>query len=347
MLSILVPIARYPFFVHAVLGNVAETCGLPLDQIDFVFLTACNPPPYLTEAFKVAHKEHKFRVVQAPFEAPNNHLPLLDWAMHHADLQDWVLLQHCDLFWTKNTSWLPRILANLDDKHVAFNPPHSQPVFTYKDRGLVRMQDYLGVYNRKFFCEQDFSYQWGTLGGDLKLSEFVMQAVDSGDLKWKGVRPRKVFPSNRDMIRKVDWMDGSVGIGLELGVRFPERIKQFRYEQHLHLWQLFKWGNRINRRGRTLRIKKDKSNKEYTLTYYSYLSSKYFDLAENHPVLPWKVYNEMFPGEIDDRVKRAMPFLDSLQRFCKSSNVCGLDNDLDIIKVEFLNDKVGLDISIL
>jgi len=37
--SLIIPIAKFGFFVEVCLQNVQETCGLSLDEFDFVFLS--------------------------------------------------------------------------------------------------------------------------------------------------------------------------------------------------------------------------------------------------------------------------------------------------------------------
>src|SRR6266853_859232 len=97
-LSLVIPIGRFSFFVHACLANVFETCGAP-EVIDFVFLTARTVPPEIETAFKEAADNYRFRVIATPFDPSPNHLRLLDWAVRNSDLTDWFMVQHCDVFW--------------------------------------------------------------------------------------------------------------------------------------------------------------------------------------------------------------------------------------------------------
>ena len=118
MFSVVIPLGDYPFFLDACVGNIEQTCGRRLEEVDLVFLLSESSAPQIRKALVEAAKRAAFRVIGVPINLAKcqgtsseniNHLRLLYWAVHHADLRDWMLVQHCDFFLGSSAHWLVRL----------------------------------------------------------------------------------------------------------------------------------------------------------------------------------------------------------------------------------------------
>ena len=105
MFSYVIPIGIFPFFAKACVKNIVDLGGLNLSEIDFVFLCNKGIRPSIQRAFDGLRQEsYRFRVLECPYDYGYSHMLLLDWAMRYGGLCKWVVIQHCDLFWSE----LPR-----------------------------------------------------------------------------------------------------------------------------------------------------------------------------------------------------------------------------------------------
>lgn len=274
-LSLLVPIGRFSFFVHACLQNVLETCGAP-EIIDFVFLTSCQITPEIETAFAEAHKNYPFRVIAAPFDAGSDHLRLLDWAIRNADLADWVVIQHCDLFW-KEKNWLCRVLQEIQPELAVLCTPCPSSYF-FQQTNINIVGDFFGVYNRQQLIERKLFFKWGVLGRDVPVSDKVVEAVQTGAICRKN--GEKIFLGR-------EYMDGSQAMALELAVHAPKAVKQITPLLHfLHLTAFFRIADSVRREGGVLRCNFPIAMHAYA--HYSYVTSFCIERIEAESVaLPW------------------------------------------------------------
>jgi hypothetical protein len=353
-ISLLIPVGRFSYFVHACLQNVLETCGAP-DALDFVFLTNRTVPTEISKAFEDASKTYPFRVIAAPLEVGSAHMHLLDWAMRYADLTEWVIIQHCDLFWQER-NWLGRILGEIKPELTVLCPScPSRDHFGSQNIPLVG--DAFGVYNRSKLIEQNLWFRWGVLGHDVPVSLEVINAVQSGLIRRDGqpvsfgsVRPRQPRPVSFGSVRPrqprlrlrwrrppligKEWMDGSVAMSWELAVHDPQGVWHFRPPlNQFHLWSFFRFAERVRRKGNRFWCDVDWVY-PYWLGWYSYVTSFCIERSEiEGATLPWAVYGRLaqlhgWPQEEPQKIG------EWLRKYSVAHQVVGLD-DLGIERVVF------------
>jgi hypothetical protein len=282
-ISLVIPIDLFSFFVYANLQNVFETCGAPND-IDFVFLTANTVKPEITSAFEDAAKQYKFRVITTPFQPGPNHLRLLDWSIRHADLSDWIIIQHCDLFW-REPGWLQVILREINDALTLLCVPCPSRYFLRQMSDSPAMNinitgDFFGVYNRQSLINRKLYFECGTLGTEVPVSNEVADHIRRGLICRNGVDP---------IIFGKEYMDGSQAMAWELYVHDPESIKQIDIKGLLHLTGFFRIAECVKRKGKHLFCNFPLDMNNYA--YYSYLTSFCIDRMELGDVaLPWSCF---------------------------------------------------------
>lgn len=289
-ISFVIPIGRFSYFVHACLQNVFETCGDP-NALDFVFLTAQTIPDEISAAFELASRTFQFRVITAPYDPSPDHLRLLDWAMRHADLTDWVIVQHCDVFWREH-NWLPRVRHQLNNSLVVVCP-HAFSGYRFLssldlcERDIPLVGDTFGVYRRRELAERNLFFRWGTLGTTVPVSEKVAEAVVRGR-----IRTAKGAPVEFDH----QYMDGSQAMSWELAVRSPTAVRFIRPPpRYEHLWSFFRIADTIRRDGTVLRCEAA-AYMLGSLPYYSYLTSFCIERSEVESVaLPWIWFHRLAP----------------------------------------------------
>lgn len=316
-ISLLVPIGRFSYFVHASLQNVFETAGATLD---FVFLTSQYVGPDIEVAFSDARKLYSFRVVSAPFDAGSNHLRLLDWAMREADLSEWVAVQHCDLFW-RERGWLRRVLGETGPERVVVCPPYPSK-YRLGSRNIPIVGDFFGAYNRRQVIDRGLFFRWGTLGREVAVSPEVAEAIRSGSICREDGR---AIETGRE------WMDGSQAMGWEMAVHAPESIRQVDLD-FLHLTGFFRIAETIHRVGSTLQCNFPLALSSYAL--YSHLTSFCIERAEVQEVaVPWRLFERLARLYGRD-VGETKPVGEWLRGYSTARQVVGLD-DLGIERVDF------------
>jgi hypothetical protein len=326
MLSVVLPIGKYPFFVYACLGNITATAGA---DVDIVFLTYKKVAANLQAAFDEAAKTYKFRVIQAPFNVELNHLPLLDWAMRNADLQEWVVIQHCDFFWDpKMVGWAP-YLESLIEPDLFVIHPQAEIRFTLDEKPVPTMHDYVAMYHRPTFAAENLSFNWSVIDRDVKLSAITKEAVESKRLLWKEPREkmRRNHPPSRDILLGVDWLDGSITLTLEVAMRFLHRAKPFKWKYY-HLWQFFKIAHGLRKVGGKLTVGNQRHG---MLFYYSWITSFCFDKDEYKDIiLPWAVM-QMVPNP--QEIKLNEELANHISSFHKEKNALGRYDTMGITRV--------------
>jgi hypothetical protein len=320
-ISLVIPIGQFSYFVNACLQNVLETSGA---ELDFVFLTSKDIAPEIATALKEAEKFYSFRIISAPFNSGANHLRLLDWAFRNADLSDWVIVQHCDLFWREH-GWLNRILSTINSNTTVLCTPCKSNYYIGSEN-IPIVGDFFGTYNRPQFVKENLSFNWGTLGTDVPVSAEVTDAIHSGLIHRE---------DNLKIEFGKEFMDGSQAIGWELAIHSPERI-QFINLSFLHLVGVFRMAEAIRRTPTTLTCIYPLHFDAYA--YYSYLMSFCVERNECEQfAIPWVIFKRIARIHNVDLNKQE-EVGKWLRRYSSAKNVIGLD-DLGIEQVIHFSGK--------
>lgn len=321
MLTILIPVGRFSYFVHACLKNVFDTAGC---NFDFVFITSKDVSPEIELAFQEAKKSYQFRVLSATFNSGSNHLRLLDWAVREADLSDWFVVQHCDLFWIEQ-GWLSRIVAKIRNNLTVICTPCRSKHY-YCGSNIPVVGDFFGVYNRKELIKRNLFFNWGILGKGVTVSEKVIKAINTG-LIW-GKNNRKIEIGK-------EWMDGSQAMSWELVVHDSSQINKIQLN-FIHLTGFFRISDSFWRKDNTIGC--DLELGVDPLVNYSFLSSFCIERKEIEDlVLPWVVLEKIGKIYGNDFISFKENF-DLLKSYSNAKNIVGYD-DLGIDCVSYCNEK--------
>ncbi len=330
-MTLLIPIARFKFFVHACLQNITETCGIPLD---ICFLTDNSK---LDAEFEEESKHFKFRVVRVPF-ANNNQCKMLDWAIRNIDTSKWVMVQHCDNFWVKNDWGLDVLNAITQHPDIAaFYLPFNH-YFEYKSQPVHHMHDYFGLYNSKKLIDYNLLFTWGKLGIDVPMSPEFKNAVNS---------IKNIQIGNYPSPKIGNYIDGSVALSMELTVRYPNEVMPLPIQDKMvHIWTIFRYAERISINNHIMNfdIVYDRIPREHATGYhdmlpflanYSRMTSYLFDLEDvKNCVLPWRIFKHLAKHDLQPAIK----LVDFLMKYRKCPNVLG-DSTMGIREIHFHNVK--------
>jgi hypothetical protein len=316
---------------------VAETCGLSLDEFDFVFLTSKDVTPEVERAFEKIKNKYKFRVIRAPFNSPW-HLHHLDWAIEHADLNDWVFLQHCDTFWKINCEpWLKitRDFIRSKPDLMAIGMPRSNFFVFQKDsKPIPTLHDFAGAYNRKEIVQRGWRFSWGYIGGDLKPSPKLRDMIltqrfqRSKESIWRS----KATPPSQQIILGQDWIDGSEWLTLELNAHYPKLIEYYDYMKNLiHPWSMFRRICTVEKKENVLLFDVDPTSfrdKMDIWATHSWISSLYFDLDESpNLIFPYRLFQDV--AQANGRSFSKDPpheIANILKRYVQPNKSLGLDD---------------------
>lgn len=278
-MDILIPIGDYPFFAHACSSNLREYGK----NNNILFLVTKNPTQRLIEAIKKAECEY----IETPLTGSSHgiHLKLLDWAIQNISLSDWILVQHCDMFWM--SSWEP---SNL--KGVACMLPHQQQKgefeyienkFSFNEKALIRTHDFAGFYHVSSLKKYNLKFMWGQLKSIA--SKNLLEKIDQ--FQW--IKENKKLKEN-------DFIDGSDCISLELNLIDENLVSILTDKAYsfIHNWAVF--GFAAN-----MKINKDTIIVDWTLEKswrgmgtYSWISSFLFDKnIMKDKIFPWSIYNSI------------------------------------------------------
>lgn len=337
MLTLLVPVGDYPFFVDAVCSNIEQTGGTPMDQVDLAFVVTKDPPERLVRAFR--RQTVPLRVLKSPIADKEHgvHLKLLDWAVKFGTTSRWVYVQHTDMFWDQSDSpWLAAILKELETADgVALTIPYNlslgefqynQHKYRLDGRLLTRAHDFAGVYDRRKLLDMNLSFLWGRLD-KLGVSAELREAIHAGRVTWE---------HRNGPVQLSEWVDGSDLIGLELGLRRPSMIRDLRLaNKFVHCWDLFGIASDMTRTGDTISVRREVSRCVRGLPSYSWISSHLFDVEEmGDKIFPWRVLETI---SADSPLSaRKTKTCELLERHVTTGSVLGRGH-LGVKKVEFLD----------
>lgn len=290
-ISLLLPIGPFSVFAKACLSNISETCGIPLSDFDFVFLT--NPNTNIEDTFLKLSKDYQFRILTCPHDYGYEHTKLLDWAVRYGNIEQWFLVQHCDLFW-QQCNWLPPLLSLLKDQIAIV--PETYPDFVWNGKTIITLHDFLGIYNRDKLLNYNLTFRWG-MYKDLHFSEEVNKEVQ----KQAVLENRSLTPIHSNY-----FIDGSKSMTLECGIRFPNSVELLPKLQFDHWREFFRVAERIKIEGKTL-FSNTALGMPYTFPIpaimyqegrYAYFCSFVFSEQDFRDPLfpkpyPWKVFLEV------------------------------------------------------
>ena len=329
MLSLLLPMGRYSFFAHACLHNIAETYGgnCDLSDLDVVILVGGDLNESLSTNLQVLKNKFKFRIVRTNFDS-NLHLDLLDWAFRNVELNDWVIIQHCDFFWIEE-NWLKRFEGMLDSDYFAIRHDCGYTNFIYNNKDVDLLHDYFCIYNKQKLLYYDMKFSWGYIS-DLSVSPEALKAITEGRFVLKKIKPY--------------WLDGSEAISIECAVH-DLHIKTIPLHFY-HVWQFFRIiDHAFEIKDNVLYVKDffdSLINDQDRLSHYvqcSLICSKFISAKEIGSFLPWVIFEKLIQFYCKD--KRRIEFLESninlLERYRCTDDVYG-DSDLGIKKIVF-NDR--------
>lgn len=325
MITVLIPIGEIPYFVHANVANVSETCGVLWDYVEFVYLTGKTIPTNVQAAFDA--EETKCRVVSAPFEVsgPDCHLKLLDWAFRNVKFKsDWIVTQHADVFWNTE-GWLSKIVAATKQfpNHVAIVPNDAGFRFNVDGKGVLRTQGYVLALNQPKFVEYELSFINGVLGNEeMSMSSELQEAIKDGRVEWTKLHRSGANPQQLKLVPGVDVIDGADMISLELAVRYPKKIAQLQLSNcFVHLWHFFDMYYDISREGDTLIVNRTSKMSEVGAHCYSWASSYLFDKDEfKDKILPWRaeqIHNFCVRDDFGDEL------CELLKKYSTETNIVG------------------------
>jgi len=332
MLSVVVPIGgNCQYFVHTILGNISDTCGLGFNDFDMVFLTGSKINEQLELGFEEASKNFKFRVIRAPFES-NMLLELLDWAFVNGNLSDWAFVQHMDTF------WIPECLPWLTiTKSIINGNPDLIAIGSFDDhkalldgQKFTQFYDYCSAFNRQKFVDSNLSFMWGSLS-ELNLSPQVRECLENGRF-------------TEHNYNKIKWLDGSVALGMEIAMRFPKSaVSKYNYNRlHVHPWAIIRPWLNIEKQKNKLLIRSHTRQDFYAeserYSKISYISSFHFDSKiPNQNIFPWKLFNELCPKYDLEHVKND-PLVKIMSKYYMPDNIVGAEKSMGISRVVFIGD---------
>ena len=316
-ISLIIPVGKFSFFIHACLKNVFETCGIS-ESLDFVFLTSKNVSPEIHNAFKEEKKNFPFRVVSAPFDSGSNHLALLDWAVSEADISEWIIIQHCDTFW-KEKNWIDKIRQEIKPTIIAICTPQNSR-YNYQSHNIPIVGDFFGAYNRKLIIKHNLFFKWGLLGNEVHVSNNVAQAINCRTI---------IREDNEPIIFGKEFMDGSQAMGWELVLLDWKNFKDFGYSNYIkviplkffHICAFFRIAENIQRHYKEIKCNFDMPMTNYIR--YSYITSFCIERSEVERIaLPWRL---MFDLEKLHKLNINFEEISWIQSYSKAKDVIGWD----------------------
>jgi hypothetical protein len=338
MISVVVPVGEFPFFINACVKNIHQTCELP-EQLDLVLLMSRNNKPLVEQAVEKIARDYPFRVLRAPFDAGFNHLRLLDWAFYEGLSAEWVVIQHSDLFWTTK-GWLSKTKNKIDqnlDMLVA-TCPDLERWCCLQGSTLPQISDMFCICSREKFVQHDLHFNWGVWPRQITLSKPTTDAIRSGALKWT---------NGKVLAEGVSFLDGSMSITMEAGIRFPDLTRLIDISDCFrHIGQFYRVAETLRVEGKTIYCRRHQRQDFFLphLATYSYLTSCLFDVGEirDRP-FPWSLFRKIHPNYEATTVERLAA---ELAQYKTSENNLG-DGDFGIENVIFLVQHVGNAVKLL
>lgn len=285
MLSILIPVIKYPFFVQTTLENIRQNCDVPESQLDIVFVIAANTAKSVIAEIQRCQFLYHFRYLEAPFDTGQNEGALIDFAMRHPLLNEWAIVQPCGIYWTR-PEWYSTISENLDQSLIAICGMEYTSL-TLDDDPILLAGGFFGVYNRSKIIELNLSFQWGRLITDVAISPNL-----------KNVLSEKRIKRNNSPIHPNEWVDTGVALSLELACGIEDSLGIINMNPLLiHLFSFHQIEQLMNNNILNNFLSQDHfgiSSETWlaATVCYSYLTSKYFDPNDISCPVPWTMLSK-------------------------------------------------------
>ena len=272
-ISILIPIERFSFFVPACVDNIIKTAGVPKDQIDIVFIVSKQATSWVLDAINESNCRKLF--VDVPTDLDKGlgleHQIMLDVAMKDKSLEEWVVIQHCDLIWRKE-GWLKELehLAKTSKKTTI---PHCQLTKHFvRGKPVPLVGDFFGFFNRTKF-KKEMSFRCGYF--------------------------------------KNEWVDGSVLLSIKLAelneIDSPVNFSGYFYHlmAFFRIWESFVFEDGLLKTnlvlGDAFGLPKDLWVKSFAA--YSYLTSFAIQKEEiGDKILPWNFFSKVVDVNLQEVV---------------------------------------------
>jgi len=333
--SIIIPLGKFPFFIKILLKNLNEKFLNP--DISFVIKnTKCEN---IEQELDDASIDFKFKIIRTPFDS-EDHLELFNWAVANNDFCEWIMIQHCDLFWY-DSKWLKPFPKN---KTVIVN---NEPAnFTFNNKNVILLGDFFGLYNNEFMKRHQYTLQRGCVTA----KSFSKQLL-------KAIKNKKVKKNNGKINVNGDFLDGSILFSLEMAVNHPTKILPLNVQKsYHHMIAFFRISESITLLNNTLTIQlpflQDFGCSAHqwlqAFTKYSYLTSHYCHKEDVKAPLPWNLFKTIIQTEnlnIDDSIEFfafLKPYLIEIENDSKIGN-----KNLNVKKIVFNNINYDTKISIL
>lgn len=293
--SIIIPLGKFPFFIKILLKNLNQTFKNP----DIAFVIKNTKCENIDNELQNALKEFNFRIIRTPFDT-EDHLKLFNWAANNHDFHEWIMIQHCDLFWY-DAKWLPhpRLLKN--KTVLVDNQPTS---FTFNNKKIILLGDFFGLYNNPFMKKYNY-----------KLQRCYVNEGNFSRQLLKQIKSNKVKKANESINVHGDFFDGSVLFSLEMAVNHPTKILPINMQNsYHHMIAFFRISESISLVNGILNINlpflQDYGCTAHqwlqAFTKYSYLTSHYCHKNDVLAPLPWNLFKKIIHDEklnITDSVK--------------------------------------------
>lgn len=263
--------------------NLQETIGDVACRVHFLM---ASPSDRLLEEINQLQLEFDFDTAVADFDPTVRgvHLMLLDWAFANLPLEDWVYVQHSDMFW-ESRDWFNLFWKETEAGARAVMPhyywtnhKYVHKKFALRGKPLVRTHDFAGLYHRPTLG--DLSFMWGRVG-DSPIKEHIP------DLS--------LIHSHRPLTED-DFLDGSDMIGLYYACNgIP--VAESGEVKFQHCWDLFGvlWAMRWE--GDTIHVNRPFEKCLRGIESYSWISSFMFDYDKwPDKVFPWAALKQILPA---------------------------------------------------
>ena len=330
-ISLIIPIGIFPFFVNANIKNIQETCGLPLEKFDLIFLVEKNNKVFMSVDIRGFNN---FKVIESP-NIGGEHLKILDWFIYSELVNtDWVIIQHSDVFW-HNKAWLIEILDIIHRETniatITAYPKNGNLFYSIKGKEVLTLHDIFAVYKRSEFINRNLTLKRGRLLKDVMLSPKLINLIKNKDII-------KTKNSNKEIVTKgYTWLDGSHAISLELA-HCPKVIHKTNFSEYYHHFSsFFRLASLISYDDNILKIDSLSSFGQLkNLLSYAQITTKFFNKDQfRHKILPMKIMR-IIASEISHDY-RAIPehIMNMLTEYTHEKNTISENDNMGIKGVSF------------
>jgi len=365
VISVVIPIGgRFSQFVRLCYDNVVAHSG-DFNDYEIVFLTS-------NECGKEVAKEiealpNRVRRVNYPYklmDATHDHQTLLDWCLNTQQVREWALVQHADIFWTKN--WAQPILDGIQKYPDAIVLTQEfNRAYSINGKNLPLLSDFATTFKTSEFHKYNLTFRAGVSKHCKKPPKQGLQARPvrmSQELESLLKQKRVAFNGN-----PVDFehrYDGCHVLTLEGWLKFPDKIGFIEGHEYLHLVQFFRlavpWQReRLLRPSHPVMIRRyffEEFDIDERVTYsvpvdywtgddpmsywfwYSWITSHTMDRGEVDLIFPWRIFCRLWAmveekGKKTVDVNRLIGIAENM--FARHPNCLGNSSTLGVRQITF------------